>query len=148
MTSLELVGYINNVRKEGEAELTHAHFLQKVPKVLNGGEGNFSFTYLNSQNKNQRVSIMRIPLTTLKIIMETASLKITGNETHVLFRSRKYFAKEIDKSIQLRLDVYQSKVCSICNFKNTVACSVSKENSLCLDSRADGKKIYWAEYHE
>jgi len=53
MTSLELVGYINSIRKEGEAELTHADFLKKVPKVLNGGQGKFSSSYLNSQNKKQ-----------------------------------------------------------------------------------------------
>lgn len=34
MTSLELVLYINNTRKEGESELRHDHFLAKVPKVL------------------------------------------------------------------------------------------------------------------
>lgn len=79
---------------------------------------------------------------------ETTTLKITGNETHVLFRGRKYFAKEIDLSVKKRLILNNAKVCDICNFKNTVACSVSKENLLCLDSRADGKKIYWAEYHE
>jgi len=79
---------------------------------------------------------------------ETTTLKITGNETHVLFKGRAYFAKEIDNGIKIRLIHNKRKVCDICNFKNTVACSVSKENSLCLDSRADGKKIYWAEYHE
>ena len=78
---------------------------------------------------------------------DVASIKVV-NANRITVQNIEYFAKEIDKSTQLRLDVYQSKVCSICNFKNTVACSVSKENSLCLDSRADGKKIYWAEYHE
>ena len=34
MTSLELVDYINTERDETEAELTHANFLAKVPKVL------------------------------------------------------------------------------------------------------------------
>lgn len=34
MTSLELVDYINSQRKEGESELQHKHFLEKVPKVL------------------------------------------------------------------------------------------------------------------
>jgi hypothetical protein len=53
MTSLEIVKYINDTRKEGEAELAHSDFLKKVPKVLNGGEGNFSSSYLNSQNKKQ-----------------------------------------------------------------------------------------------
>lgn len=34
MTSLELVEFINEQRKVGEPELTHANFLAKVPKVL------------------------------------------------------------------------------------------------------------------
>ena len=34
MTSLELVDYINSQRGEGEAELQHKHFLEKVQKVL------------------------------------------------------------------------------------------------------------------
>lgn len=46
MSSLELVDFINANRKEGEAELAHADFLKKVPKVL-GEEvaGNFSGYY-------------------------------------------------------------------------------------------------------
>lgn len=34
MTSLELVDYINSQRSEGESELQHKHFCEKVPKVL------------------------------------------------------------------------------------------------------------------
>lgn len=51
MSSLELVAFINASRQVGEAELTHAHFLQKVPNVLNGGEANFRSSYLSLQNK-------------------------------------------------------------------------------------------------
>lgn len=51
MSSLELVEFINMNRKEGGAELRHADFLIKVPKVLGGGERNFSSSYLSSQNK-------------------------------------------------------------------------------------------------
>ena len=51
MSSLELVAFINASRQAGEAELTHAHFLQKVPNVLNGGEANFRSSYLSLQNK-------------------------------------------------------------------------------------------------
>jgi len=51
MTSLELVEFINGQRGNGEAELRHADFLAKLPKVLAGGERNFSFTYTDSQNK-------------------------------------------------------------------------------------------------
>lgn len=51
MSSLEMVEFINSTRKEGEAELRHSDFLVKVPKVLGGGERNFSSTYLSSQNK-------------------------------------------------------------------------------------------------
>ena len=53
MSSLELVAFINGSRQAGAPELTHADFLKKVPKVLNGGEGKFSSSYLNSQNKVQ-----------------------------------------------------------------------------------------------
>ena len=41
MTSLELVDSINEQRKDGEPDLTHANFLAKVPKVL--GETSHSF---------------------------------------------------------------------------------------------------------
>ena len=34
MTSLDLVDYINSQRDEGESELQHKHFCEKVPKVL------------------------------------------------------------------------------------------------------------------
>ena len=34
MTSLEMVGFINGQRPQGEAELRHDHFMAKVPKVL------------------------------------------------------------------------------------------------------------------
>ena len=51
MTSLELVDYINSERGEGEAELTHANFLAKVPKVLGeGGLIQFQDTYIHPQN--------------------------------------------------------------------------------------------------
>lgn len=53
MSSLELVAFINDSRQAGAPELRHADFLAKVPKVLNGGERNFSSSYLNSQNKVQ-----------------------------------------------------------------------------------------------
>jgi len=59
MTSLELVDFINEQRKAasagqttGEAELRHADFLIKVPKVLNGVERNFSFYYTASNGKS------------------------------------------------------------------------------------------------
>lgn len=63
MTSIELVDFINQHRKEaaeregkafpspGHAELAHADFLKKVPEVLGDGAGNFSGTYIDSQNK-------------------------------------------------------------------------------------------------
>lgn len=53
MSSLELVAFINASRQAGEAELRHADFLAKVPKVLNGGERNFSSSYLDIQNKER-----------------------------------------------------------------------------------------------
>lgn len=50
MSSLELVEFINSQRTEGEAILSHADFMKKVPKVLAGGEGKFSDTYVHPQN--------------------------------------------------------------------------------------------------
>ena len=44
MSSLEIVDFINSQRQDWEAEVTHYDFLKKVPKVLGGGEGNFSCT--------------------------------------------------------------------------------------------------------
>lgn len=61
MTSLELVEFINSQRKEGEAVLTHADFMKKVPKVLGeGGVGNFSDTYIHPQN-GQKYPCYRFP---------------------------------------------------------------------------------------
>jgi len=63
MSSLELVDFINAHRKQQAesagaefpsrefAELDHADFMKKVPKVLGGGVGKFSDTYQNPQNK-------------------------------------------------------------------------------------------------
>lgn len=53
MSSLELVEFVNSLRLEDEAVLTHANFLKKVPLVLNGGEVNFYSTYLDTQNKER-----------------------------------------------------------------------------------------------
>ena len=50
MSSLEMVEFINSQRKEGEAELQHKHFLDKVPKVLGEGYAEFSATYVHPQN--------------------------------------------------------------------------------------------------
>jgi len=53
MTSLELVDFINNQRKEGEAVLAHSDFLKKVPVVLGGDAGKFSSIYLDSINRQK-----------------------------------------------------------------------------------------------
>ena len=53
MSSLELVAFINASRQAGEAELTHAHFLQKVPNVLNGDEANFRSVYLGKNGQER-----------------------------------------------------------------------------------------------
>lgn len=57
MTSVEIVAFINNLRKEealavgqpfpspGHAKLEHADFMKKVPEVLGERAGNFSGTY-------------------------------------------------------------------------------------------------------
>ena len=51
MTSLELVDFINDQRDTAEAELTHANFMAKVPKVLGeGGLIQFQDTYVQAQN--------------------------------------------------------------------------------------------------
>ena len=54
MTSLELVEFINSQRKEGEAELRHSDFLEKVVKVL-GLEmsENFRSSYKDSMNRQK-----------------------------------------------------------------------------------------------
>ena len=61
MTSLELVDFINEHRKEGESTLRHDHFMAKVPKVL-GEEGvpKFRDTHQNPQN-GQTYNIYRFP---------------------------------------------------------------------------------------
>lgn len=51
MTSLELVEFINQSRKQNESEISHSDFLKKVPKVLNGIEGKFSSYYIASNGK-------------------------------------------------------------------------------------------------
>jgi hypothetical protein len=50
MSSLEIVDFINSQRGASEAELAHADFLKKVPKVIGGGIGKFSATYTHPQN--------------------------------------------------------------------------------------------------
>ena len=61
MTSLELVDFINEHRKEGESTLRHDHFMAKVPKVL-GEEGvpKFRDTHQNPQT-GQTYNIYRFP---------------------------------------------------------------------------------------
>lgn len=61
MTSLELVDFINSQRGGNEAELTHANFLAKVPKVLGeGGLIQFQDTYRHPQN-GQTYPMFRFP---------------------------------------------------------------------------------------
>lgn len=54
MTSLELVDFINEQRKQGEPELRHDHFMAKVPKVL-GEEAapNFRGSYVGKDNTSR-----------------------------------------------------------------------------------------------
>jgi hypothetical protein len=52
MTSLELVEFINEIRKPGEAELRHFQLLAKVPQVLGEvGATKFCASYVSAQNK-------------------------------------------------------------------------------------------------
>lgn len=54
MSSLELVSFINSQRKEGESELRHSDFLEKVVKVI-GEEmsGKFRSSYRDSMNREK-----------------------------------------------------------------------------------------------
>lgn len=55
MTSLELVEFINSQRKDGDAVLTHADFMKKVPKVLGEKDaGLFSDIYFDAYHREQR----------------------------------------------------------------------------------------------
>jgi len=60
MNSLEIVDIINSQRKEGESELQHKHFLEKVPKVIGEGYAKFSATYVHPQN-GQTSSLLPLP---------------------------------------------------------------------------------------
>jgi len=53
MTSLELVEFINQSRKQGESELTHANFLKKVPNVLSGNEVKFYSVYIGANGQER-----------------------------------------------------------------------------------------------
>nr|WP_315428112.1 hypothetical protein [uncultured Albidiferax sp.] len=52
MSSLEMVEYINSIRKAGEAKVEHYNFLKKVPQVLGVGAVKFYCSYKSSQNKS------------------------------------------------------------------------------------------------
>lgn len=55
MTSLELVEYINSLRDADAANLTHADFMKKVPKVLDEKDaGFFSDIYFDTYGREQR----------------------------------------------------------------------------------------------
>ena len=65
MTSVEIVQFINDLRKEealavgqpfpspGHAKLEHADFMKKVPEVLGANAGNFSGIYRDTRNREQ-----------------------------------------------------------------------------------------------
>jgi hypothetical protein len=42
------------MREAGKAELAHSDFLKKVEKVLGGGHGKFSSTYLDASNRQSK----------------------------------------------------------------------------------------------
>lgn len=55
MSSLEIVDLINKSRKEGQAELKHYTFMEKVLKVLpNGTDQNFLGSYKDSSGKENK----------------------------------------------------------------------------------------------
>lgn len=64
MTSLDIVDFINDFRIKNEsnpAQLSHADFMKKVPKVLGSmGLGKFSDTYVHAQN-GQTYPCFRFP---------------------------------------------------------------------------------------
>jgi hypothetical protein len=53
MTSMEMVEFINASREPGEAELTHANLLKKVPLVLRGNEVNFYSVYRGGNGQSR-----------------------------------------------------------------------------------------------
>lgn len=63
MTSLDLVDFINEQRKDGEAVLRHDHFMAKVPKVLSDAAPNFLGTdfYANGTGARIERSIYILP---------------------------------------------------------------------------------------
>nr|WP_298117375.1 Rha family transcriptional regulator [uncultured Pseudomonas sp.] len=55
MSSLDLVGFINSMRGDAEAELQHKDFLAKVPRVLGRDQSaKFSADYLDTRNRQQK----------------------------------------------------------------------------------------------
>ena len=60
MTSIELVAIINDLRDPGRAVLEHSDFFKKIEKVLGGGVGKFSGTYIHPQN-GQTYSCYNLP---------------------------------------------------------------------------------------
>lgn len=75
MSSLELVDIINKVREqEGKAILAHSDFMKKVKEVLGEGAGNFSCTYLSSQNK--QLPCYRLPKREAHLMVMSENYKV------------------------------------------------------------------------
>lgn len=106
MTSLEIVDFINDLRKEdalnagaafpspGFAKLEHSDFMKKVPEVLDGGAGNFSDTYVHPQN-GQTYPCYRFPKREASLMAMSYSYKIQARVwDHMTALEEKLKAKE------------------------------------------------------
>jgi hypothetical protein len=76
MSSLELVKIINDMREEGQAELRHDNFMQKIVKVLGeGGVLKFQGTYLHPQN-GQEYPCYYLPKREAHLMVMSESYKV------------------------------------------------------------------------
>lgn len=112
MTSLEIVDFINDLRKEdalnagaafpspGFAKLEHSDFMKKVPEVLDGGAGNFSDTYVHPQN-GQTYPCYRFPKREASLMAMSYSYKIQARVwDHMTALEEKLTAKETAVSLR------------------------------------------------
>jgi phage antirepressor YoqD-like protein len=128
MTSLQMVEYINALRKQDNdfTELLHKDFLRKVPLVLKGGERNFTLSYLSSQNKElpmyvfpKREAMLMAMSYSYDIqasvydAWETAEKKLSGFSVPTTFKEALLLAVEQQETIEqqhLALTVAQPKI--------------------------------------
>lgn len=120
MTSLEIVDFINTLRKEdalkagaafpsqGFAKLEHADFMKKVPEVIGEGAGNFSDTYIHPQN-GQTYPCYRFPKREASLMAMSYSYKIQAKVwDHMTDLEEKLKAKE---AVALEQQSKPARVC-------------------------------------